>query len=295
MRTKQLFKIAANIAFIVVFIYLAQKFASFDQLIATLQKTPFSNILLGVSILFITYILRAHRFFVLLKSQNVPWSSVLRVMLQHNAINNLLPFRLGELSFPILLKKQNNIKLMTSSKVLVTARLFDLMVMGGISLTLLIVMVSPNQRLALLVALVVACLGFAFAVFILRKSKNTVIMHIRTLFSFIATNAKTCTHLTLLIWTLKITGLALILAPMLNTHIQYALLAVLVVEGTAILPVNGPANFGSLEGAVVAVLLPFGLAAEGVFNAVLNLHILIIMLAAIGYVVSLFIPHSTNK
>jgi len=225
----------------------------------------------------------------------VQWLSIFKVMLQHNAINNILPFRLGELSFPILLKQRENIGLASSAKTLITARLFDFLVMGMAAFGVLMLILNNNQRLVFIsVMILVALVGGIGLVFVLKKSQRIHDIFSR-FYTYLIANFKSCSAITLAIWLFKILGLAALLSPMLNTEIELALLAVLVVEGTAILPINGPANFGSLEGAVVAILLPFGLVAGEVFGAVLNLHLAIIMLAAIGYLASFLIPNTHHS
>lgn len=296
---KPALKTIFNLAFLALFIDLFNQFSDINALLLLAESIPLTNMIIGFLALAATYGLRTHRFYVLLSGLKLPWRAVLKVMLQHNAINNLLPFRLGELSFPILLKKTAGIRYTSSAKVLITARLFDLLFMAGIAFTVTLAAirhVNPVWGWYLL-SLGLAGMLLVAAIFGIAVRKGHPL--ITTYLQYLTEHFKIASQLTFAIWALKILGLSLLLAPMLNTKLAYALMGVVTVEATAILPINGPANFGSLEGAVVAVLLPFGLQAEQVFSAILNLHIAIIMLAAVGYLVSIFIDtpssHSSKK
>lgn len=60
-----------------------------------------------------------------------PWRLV-RISAQLTALNFLLPFRLGEVSFPLLMKRVYGLALMRGAGVLVSARLLDLAVVGAL-------------------------------------------------------------------------------------------------------------------------------------------------------------------
>ncbi|MEJ2045149.1 MAG: lysylphosphatidylglycerol synthase domain-containing protein [Reinekea sp.] len=293
--TKTLIKAVFNILFLAILAILLHRYASLEQIQLTIKQIPPVSFAAGVSMLVITYILRTHRFFQLLKGYPVSWSGILKVMLRHNAINNLLPFRLGELSFPVLLKKQENIDFQTSLKVLLTARLYDLLIMGGLAFILINFLLFRNNVAWLALELIIFILMVALLAWLTYQQKIAFLQRFKLYFIYLQQNFRQTSTTSLLIWAFKTTGQALLLAPMLQTHWNYALLAILIIEGTAILPVNGPLNFGSLEGATLAVLTPLGLQAKTVLAAILNLHLAIIMLAALGYLLSLFIPSPRHK
>ena len=69
-------------------------------------------------------VLRAFRFSLLLADTIAPWR-LLPATLAMNFLNNVLPSRTGELSFPYLLRRHHDVALGESSTVLVLARIFD--------------------------------------------------------------------------------------------------------------------------------------------------------------------------
>jgi hypothetical protein len=88
---------------------------------------------------------------------------LVRVALQLNFLNFVLPFRLGELSYPMLMRRHYGYGLLHSAGVLLMARLFDLA-------TVLSILLAAAAVLGLAdgaghVALVLASLGLALAPF----------------------------------------------------------------------------------------------------------------------------------
>jgi uncharacterized membrane protein YbhN (UPF0104 family) len=79
--------------------------------------------------------LRAWRFAVMTTGRlGLPGAALVRIALQLNALNFLLPFRLGELSYPVLMRRHFGQGLLHSAGVLLIARLFDLVTVGAILL-----------------------------------------------------------------------------------------------------------------------------------------------------------------
>jgi uncharacterized membrane protein YbhN (UPF0104 family) len=77
--------------------------------------------------------LRAWRFAVLTTGRlELPGAPLVRIAFQLNALNFILPFRLGELSYPVLMRRQYGSTLMQSAGVLLLARLFDLATVASI-------------------------------------------------------------------------------------------------------------------------------------------------------------------
>jgi hypothetical protein len=79
--------------------------------------------------------LRAWRFAAMMAGGlGLPGAALTRIAFQLNFWNFVLPLRLGELSFPVLMKRRLGYGLLHSSGVLLLARLFDLATVGAILL-----------------------------------------------------------------------------------------------------------------------------------------------------------------
>jgi Lysylphosphatidylglycerol synthase TM region len=110
--------------------------------------------------------LRAWRFAVMTTaSLALPGVTMVRIAFQLNFLNFTLPFRLGELGYPVLMYRHYGCDLLHSTGVLLLARLFDLATVGAILLGAA-ALLEPSGGL-LRTALALGALGLALAPFVM--------------------------------------------------------------------------------------------------------------------------------
>jgi lysylphosphatidylglycerol synthase-like protein len=108
--------------------------------------------------------LRAWRFSVMTTgSIALPGAALVRIAFQLNFLNFTLPFRLGELGYPVLMRRHYGYDLLHSTGVLLLARLFDLATVGAI-LSGTAALLEPSGG-ALRPVLALGALGLALAPF----------------------------------------------------------------------------------------------------------------------------------
>ncbi len=95
-----------------------------DEAARIIRQLPPSLLLLGMASYFVGFLLRALRFRLLL-SRDQPLRHLVPIVLVHYAALNIIPARLGELSYIILLKQVNGISTGRSVSNLLVARVFD--------------------------------------------------------------------------------------------------------------------------------------------------------------------------
>jgi Lysylphosphatidylglycerol synthase TM region len=79
--------------------------------------------------------LRAWRYSMMTAARlNLPDNAMVRIACQANFLNFALPFRLGELGYPVLMQRRYGIRFLHATGVLLLARLFDLAAVGCIFL-----------------------------------------------------------------------------------------------------------------------------------------------------------------
>ena len=83
-------------------------------------------LLIGFVLYVLVFILRAIRMNIILEDK-VPVKSLLKILFVHNLFNNLLPARLGELSFIYFLKEKENVPVNHGLSSLMVARIFDIL------------------------------------------------------------------------------------------------------------------------------------------------------------------------
>ena len=206
---------------------------------------------------------------------------VLRVMLVHNAWVNVLPFRAGELAFPLLMRQHFNVATERALASLLWLRMQDACV-----LALLAVLALPAVPLSLRAALAAAVLLTAAGLRFAAKSRGPLpfgwLQRLRSSLSA-ATGSPWQTWLwTLLNWAIKMAALTLLLGALLPAPSTIALAGALGAEVAAVLPVQGVAGFGTYEAGAAAMLAPAGVPLQAALPAALLMHLVVIASAVLA-------------
>ena len=134
---------------------------------AALERARPGALLVALAFGFVVQYLRAWRFGVMsLGRRGLPQGPMLGISLRLNLMNFLLPFRLGELTFPVLMQRVYRQDPLHAAGVLVLARVFDLCVVAALFCVALLATGiggdDPATR-ALLGAAALACVGLPLA------------------------------------------------------------------------------------------------------------------------------------
>ena len=136
----------------------------------SLGSAPLSVVLQCAGLFALSHLLRAWRIhFFKSASLGVGFGLTLKLSLLHQSFNNLLPMRLGEASYPLLMRRYADISLVDATMDLIWLRLLDLLVMAGIAILFLLGFV--NGALAMLVAAVFMLTGCCLLAMV--AGKNT--------------------------------------------------------------------------------------------------------------------------
>ncbi|WP_434358902.1 flippase-like domain-containing protein [Parasalinivibrio latis] len=222
--------------------------------------TPTLVAIMAVSIL-LSYGLRAWRLYSELnrRGSEAHFGQTLEIIVYNTALNNLLPARTGEASFPILLNRRFGISAYDGSALLLLFRLGDLAglcLLGAVALALSPVGVSgPAAAVFALPAL-----GLLFLSLFHRPLKRWCESHpslpafvLKTLNALSWSFPSSALHWlaflaqTLLIWVLKLAGLVLTVAVMTGSPWLVATLGVIGGELASAMPFNLPGNLGTYQ------------------------------------------------
>ncbi|MFT5082589.1 MAG: uncharacterized membrane protein YbhN (UPF0104 family) [Lentisphaeria bacterium] len=238
------------------------------------------TILASALILFaLSHVIRAYRIYELVFSnQKVRFLGVAKISAWHQFANNLLPMRLGEAVFPLLLKHHFGRSWSHGFAKLIWLRLLDMAVIG-IVIGVVILLVSPPLVCFGLIALGIACLIFA-----LYFGKHLLKLPLISKVSapFIEASPKSfglglrLTFWTALAWFCKLTALTLIIRAVLPVPFAMALAGQVGAELSGILPVSGFAGAGSFEAAFWAGASLFGTPNDELFALAVNTHIFVL-------------------
>ena len=202
----------------------------------------------------------------------------------HNAAVILVPFRVGELGYPVLVQKLLNVSLQQCIRSLLWLRLQD-----GIVLLSLAFVCLPFLSLELRIAglLLVMALCFVTQKWWLRllRSRHFLIRQVRAFLHqrsspwgwfWSAAN-----------WIVKILVVALMLSNLTGLDILQTLRGALAGELSALLPLTGPAGFGTYEAGVWTGLGLTWQEMKGLMGSVLLTHLFFLCISLLGAVVAL--------
>ncbi|MCX7945804.1 MAG: lysylphosphatidylglycerol synthase domain-containing protein [Hydrogenophilus sp.] len=241
------------------------------------QHWSFSAFLPPLLFLFLSHATRALRLAVELPE--LPLSAVWKLLAWHTFAVNILPFRTGELTLPLLLHHRHHLSLSRSTATLLWLRLQDLTV-----LTALAILLWPTLPLSLKIPLLLLLpLLFHLVHLALRSLARRSLPLLAPLLAALAAAAAATRgvwHWTLLSWSLKIAALALLLGALLHQSPLAVAIAAVGGEFAAIQPLQGIAGFGPYEAAVAALLLPLGVPLAAALTAALAAHLLLLFTSA---------------
>jgi uncharacterized membrane protein YbhN (UPF0104 family) len=235
--------------------------------------------------------LRAWRFAVMLTGRLAqPGAELTRIAFQLNFWNFVLPLRLGELSFPVLMSRRLGYGLLHATGVLLIARLFDLAVVAAILLgaaAVLDLWPGPWRTVLALAALAAALAPFGLAVAGLALRRHLARLprigdaaaRLTAGFEAIGGYAAglTAVGLSLVLW--LVLGLAAVLvagAVVASVSPAAALLGGAAGNVAFALPVNGIAGIGPSQAAWVAAVTRAGVPWDDAVVSALALHAVVL-------------------
>lgn len=239
---------------------------------------------IGVAGFFISYLLRAGRVYDEFRgAAGSRFGVCLRIVLIHNAMVNVVPFRGGEAAFPVLLRQAFGTPLGRALASLFWFRLQDALVVA-----VLAVIVWPGLPIELRGAAVAVLIGFAW--YLPRWARaphkwaegpavTARLAKLRDAFAESARHARFGWMWTIANWSVKLATQAWLLAALLPARPAVGAAGALGAELAAILPVQGVAGFGTYEAGAAAALLPHGISFESGLQAALALHLFVIACA----------------
>jgi uncharacterized membrane protein YbhN (UPF0104 family) len=296
---KRLWRPLLGIVIFVGFIALVEVYFGWRALLAPWTSLPFDQIAVAALLTLTSYWLRAVRFYDYFRSEMAGrFALCVRLMLQHNLLNNLLPMRTGELSFPVLMARYFAVPALRSMPALLWFRLMDLHALGIFALLAVQSAVWPWPLTAVSLALWLPLpwLAFHFSARWRRALRQH--HHIRA-YQLLSRMLHGLPHSpfafwrawgwTVLNWVVKLGAFVWVLRLFINVSLPAAWMGAIAGDLTSVLPIHGVAGAGTYEAGVMAGLLPYGVAAQPALAAAVNLHLFLLGTTLAGGAISIFI------
>ena len=211
------------------------------------------------------------------------WDSLSLTFL-HNAAVILVPFRVGELGYPVLVQKLLNVSLQQCIRSLLWLRFQDGIVLLSLAF-LLLPFLSPELRIAGLLVVVTLCLVTQKWWLRLLRSRHFLIRQVRAFLHqrsspwgwfWSAAN-----------WIVKLLVVSLMLSNLTGLDTLQTLRGALAGELSALLPLTGPAGLGTYEAGVWTGLGLTWQEMKGLMGSVLLTHLFFLCISLLGAVVAL--------
>ena len=251
-----------------------------------------------------SYITRALRIFLFFNSSvAISFTNCLKISLYHNFLNNLLPMRAGEISYPLLLNKYLGINFKPATASLIWFRFLDLIVLLSLATYALNSQITKTNSFYIIsiflfftpLFLYLSSKFYSTDVPKIKNKRNIFSKIISFLISSIPSTKKVLFVswlLTLINWSLKLSAFSWFISFTLQIDIYNSLLASITSELTSILPIHSLAGFGTYEAGIVSVLVPQNIVElKSIIATATSLHLIILATTLASVVVFHFIPY----
>ena len=247
------------------------------QVVIALGTLSAPTLLLLFVGMIVTYLLRALRvYYEFSDATRGRFGTCLKLVLTHNALVNVLPMRAGELSFPVLLKREFGVPMMRSGGSLLWLRAQDAIILAGLSVVVWPGL-APEMRITGVSLLIIGGVLLPhIAQRLLAKFSTGKLGDVFTALADSAHHARIGWLWTIANWVVKLMVLSLVFAQLLAGDWQVGAAGAVGGELAAISPVQGVAGIGSYEAGAAAALALSGIAWVDGLKAAFSLHLLVL-------------------
>lgn len=278
----------------IVLLYLTaiELLVGWSAVFAAWRSVGFGTAALGLALMLVSYWARISRNYGYFRPNTAgQYADVARVTVIHNMLNQLLPMRSGELSFPLYMKREFDVDYARSGTGLIWFRLLDLHTLLSFGL----LMVLASRQTALLQWAIWVLLTLAPIVFFLSRERLRRVLReglsegrLKSLLRNAAAGLPVGKAMftaswgwTVLNWTAKFIALMGLLYQFVPASLDALALGVISGELTSVLPIHAPGGVGSYEAGVAAGLSLFTIDHEQLVTAAVNIHLFILSLASL--------------
>ena len=281
-------------------VILVQHYYGWAELLMPWRHLSGISILIALVLVGTSHLLRAarvHDYFRTDTTRQFP--RCLKVVLQHHFLNNLLPMRSGELSFPLFMSRYLEIPVQRSVPALAWFRFLDLHTLIGLAFLVAAQYFFSSWWLPSI--LLVLWLGFPILMIQISHKmeaafsgpRGKLISRVHMLLSGLPQSRDIFYRSwlwTIINWIVKLSVFAWLMGQFGEVSFQAAWVGATAGDLTSVLPFHGIAGAGTYEAGVVAGLAPYGLAPESALPLAVNLHLFILASSALLGLIAWLIP-----
>lgn len=276
-----------------------------EKIILLWQEAGWGTAFAAVALLLLTYGLRTWRIRDYFPHETAgQFLRLLRLVQVHNLLNIMLPFRSGEVSFPLLMRQEFGLSIARASAALLVMRLLDLhALLAAAGFGLALDHRQPWLWSGWLLFALLPAIGFALRKPFFRAANGKAPVKLQTLLAEVERGLppdrsafSRAWGVTLVNWFVKVAVMAWVLMLLSDIDIAAAFGGGLGGELSSVLPVHAPGGVGTYPAGITAGAIAFGAstaetALSALGKAAVNAHLLIILSSIIGTVLSMALSH----
>lgn len=265
-------------------------------ILAPWARVPPALMATALALLIASYALRAlrlHAHFADLGRGQLP--RLLRLVLLHNALNNWLPMRIGEVSFPWLMHRYFAMPALRAIPALLWLRALDLHALLTWAGTAFLWAWHPGYAAAFAAVVIpLPWLGWHLLARVLPAATPS---EGARWFTRLASGLPQrraslwqTVALTHLLWVAKLSGLAVLLKSLAELPWWWAFVGSAGGDLTSVLPVHGLAGGGTFEAGVLLALTPANIPTAQALTAAVGIHLMLLTSATVMVLPALLLP-----
>ena len=206
----------------------------------------------------------------------------------HNFMNNLLPFRMGELTYPVLLKKHFDISYASSLATLLMFRILDIYAIFLLAILVVGYLTMPLIGFVslLVLYLLVPLIAWLGGKFFLKIKYFEVISSKFVFGEFDFTTVFISALLSVLNWFLKLSSFSILIVSLSSLGWVEAFVGSVGGELSSVAPFHGLMGFGTYEAGVAAALSLLGAHFGDAMLAAVNLHLYVLLSSILSVVIA---------
>lgn len=276
------------------FIIAIEVYWGWTTILAPWKTLSITSIIMANLLFLLSYQIRTWRLYdYFLPHTKGGWIAALRLMLLHNILNNLLPARSGEISFPLLMKRYFSLDYIHTIPALLWFRLLDLHTLLSIGVIAWVITGLAQHILFYLLLLtlwLLLPLIFYYLKNLIQQKINYPFIQ-KVLSGLPQSTTKFWRNwlLTWLNWTIKLSILTWLLGQFLNVDWVYLVSSVIAGELSSVLPFHAPGGVGTYEVGMVVPLLAV-IDAQTAAKAAINVHLFMLLSSIMGGLIGWLLP-----
>ncbi|MEZ0323998.1 MAG: lysylphosphatidylglycerol synthase transmembrane domain-containing protein [Hydrogenothermaceae bacterium] len=257
-----------------IFLYLFEIYVGFEKFILLFKSLSLIHLVIGIVLYTFSYIIRSIRWSLTLDIKE--FGKLFKITVFNTFFNIILPFRVGEISFFYMLKKEG-ISLTQTTMSFITTRIFD-----GLSLigffSLFYFLYKSNLILGVLTFFISPFIFIPISLLI-KKIKHQEIVNYHSKLE--VKNLLNIYILSVLTLIFKFSAFYFVLPPDIKLSISEAFLAFSAGDLTTVLPIHGIAGIGTYESGYAGSLLVLGVSRDIALLSALFTHTFILFSSSI--------------